>query len=141
MKRKSNLYEDIYKLENIEKVFAEVCRNTKNKKKVEEYKELKCAHIYHIYNMLKNDNYIPGKYNVFTIYEPKKRIIVSQEIEDKIVNHLVARYILYPAILPCLLDVNVASRKGLGTSRGIKLAMEYRRRCKVKYRRVLYFKV
>lgn len=141
MKRKSNLYEDIYKLENIEKVFAEVCKNTKNKKKVEEYKELKCAYIYHIYNMLKSDKYIPGKYNVFTIYEPKKRIIVSQEIEDKIVNHLVARYILYPAILPCLLDVNVASRKGLGTSRGIKLAMKYRQKCKIKYRRVLYFKV
>ena len=141
MKRKSNLYEDIYKLENIEKVFKEICKNNKKKKKVEEYKELKCAYIYHIYNMLKSDKYIPGKYNVFTIYEPKKRIIVSQEIEDKIVNHLVARYILYPAILPCLLDANVASRKGLGTSRGIKLAMEYRQKCKIKYRRVLYFKV
>ena len=112
MKRKSNLYEYIYKLENIEKVFEEVCKNTKNKKKIEEYRELKCAHIYHIYKILKNREYTPGKYNVFTIYEPKKRTIVSQEIEAKIINHLVARYILYPAILPCLLDINVASRKG-----------------------------
>ena len=32
-------------------------------------------------------------------------------MQDKIVNHLVARYILYPALIPCLLDVNVASRK------------------------------
>ena len=141
MKRKSHLYEDIYILENIEKVFMEVCRNTKNKKRVEEYKEQKCAHIYHIYELLKKDKYEPGKCNIFTIYEPKKRIIVSQEMEDKVVNHLVARYILYPAILPCLLEVNVASRKGLGTSRGIKLAMEYRNKCKIKYRRVLYFKM
>ena len=32
-------------------------------------------------------------------------------MQDKIVNHLVARYILYPALIPCLLDFNVASRK------------------------------
>ena len=82
MKRKSHLYEDIYKLENIEKVFMEVCRNTKNKKRVEEYKELKCAHIYHIYELLKKDKYEPGKCNIFTIYEPKKRIIVSQKMDD-----------------------------------------------------------
>ena len=60
-------------------------------------------------------------------------MIVSQGITDKIVNHLVARYILYPAILPCLLDVNVASRKGLGTAAGLKIAQEFNRKCKVKY--------
>ena len=55
-------------------------------------------------------------------------------MQDKVINHLVARYILYPAILPCLLDVNVASRKGLGTSEGIRLAMNFHRICKVKYK-------
>ena len=44
-----------------------------------------------------------------------------------------ARHILYPAILPCLLDVNVASRKGLGTSEGLRLAQEFHRKCKIKY--------
>lgn len=141
MKRKSDLYKDICKLENIEKVFNEVCRNTKNKKKVEEYKELKCAHIYHIHKLLQERKYQVGKCNVFTIYEPKERKIVSQELQDKIVNHLVARYILYPAILPCLLDVNVASRKNLGTSKGRELANRYRKECKIKYRPILYFKM
>lgn len=55
-------------------------------------------------------------------------------MQDKVINHLVARHILYPAILPCLLDVNVASRKGLGTSEGIRLAMNFHRICKVKYK-------
>lgn len=77
--------------------------------------------------------YKVGKYNKFIIHEPKERMIVSQGIIDKIVNHLVARYILYPAILPCLLDVNVASRKGLGTAAGLKIAQEFNRKCKVKY--------
>lgn len=55
-------------------------------------------------------------------------------MQDKIINHLVARYILYPAILPCLLDVNIASRKNMGTSKGIKLAINYHRKCKIKYK-------
>lgn len=38
MKRKNNLYKDIYKFENILYCFNEVCKNTKNKRKVEEFK-------------------------------------------------------------------------------------------------------
>ena len=134
MKRKGNLYQEIYKFENILSAFNEVCKNTKNKKKVANLKEYKCIYISRIYNILKNKEYKPGPFNVFTIYEPKERRIVSQNMQDKIINHLVARYILYPAILPCLLDVNVASRKGLGTSEGVRLAQNFHRICKVKYK-------
>lgn len=134
MKRKGNLYQEIYKFENIVNAFNEVCRNTKNKKKVAKFKEYKCIYVSRIYNILKTKSYKPGPYNVFTIYEPKERRIVSQSMQDKVINHLVARHILYPAILPCLLDVNVASRKGLGTSEGIRLAMNFHRICKVKYK-------
>ena len=134
MKRKGNLYQEIYKFENIVSAFNEVCKNTKNKKKVAKFKEYKCIYIARIYNILKNKTYKPGPYNVFTIYEPKERRIVSQNMQDKVINHLVARYILHPAILPCLLDVNVASRKGLGTSEGIRLAMNFHRICKAKYK-------
>ena len=134
MKRKGNLYQEIYKFENIISAFNEVCKNTKNKKKVANLREYKCIYISRIYNILKDKKYKPGPFNVFTIYEPKERRIVSQNMQDKIINHLVARYILYPAILPCLLDVNVASRKGLGTSEGVRLAQNFHRICKVKYK-------
>lgn len=134
MKRKGNLYQNLYKFENIQSAFNEVCKNTKNKKKVARFKEYKCIYISRIYDILQTKTYKPGPYNVFTIYEPKKRRIVSQNMQDKVINHLVARHILYPALLPCLLDVNVASRKGLGTSEGIRLAMNFHRICKVKYK-------
>ena len=96
MKRKNNLYENICKMENILSAFDEVCRNTKNKRKVRNYKEYKCIYVSRIYNILSARKYKVGKYNVFTIYEPKERRIVSQGLQDKIVNHLVSRYILYP---------------------------------------------
>lgn len=63
---------------------------------------------------------------LFYIYDPKKRRIVSQNMYDKLVNHLVSRYILYPAILPCLIDSNCASRPNKGTKYALNLYYKYR---------------
>ncbi len=134
MKRKNNLYQEICKIENIILAFNEVCRNTKNKKKVQNYKQYKSIYISRIFNVLNNKNYKVGKYNIFTIYEPKERRIVSQNLQDKVINHLVARYMLYPAIMPCLIDQNVASRKGKGTRKGLEYASIYNTKCKIKYK-------
>lgn len=133
MKRIGNLYEQTYKLENILNAFNEVCRNTKNKRRINQFKDFKCIYVYRIYNILKNRQYVVGPYNIFTIYEPKERRIVSQGMQDKIINHIVSRCILHPAILPCLIDANVASRKNLGTKHGLKLLYEYQRKCKLKF--------
>lgn len=133
MKRKSNLYENIYKMENIQVAFNEVCRNTKNKRKVANYKQYKCIYISRICNILKNKSYKVGPYNIFTIYEPKERRIVSQNLQDKIINHIVSRYILYPALMSCLIPENVASIKDRGTKEGLRLARLYHQKCKIKY--------
>ena len=140
MKRKNNLYSNIYNLKNIETCFNEVCKNMKNKKKVYVLKEYKCIYISRIYRLLSSKTYVPEKYNIFTVYEPKKRLIFSQTAQDKIINHLVARYILYPAILPCLLPVNVASRQGLGTDAGLRIVRRIRRNCKIKYNKYYILK-
>lgn len=133
MKRKGYLYKNICNINNIQNAFNEVCKNTKNKHRVENLKQYKSIYISRIHNILINKSYTVGPYNKFIIYEPKKREIVSQNMQDKIINHLVARYILYPAILPCLLDINVASRKNMGTSEGIRLSLNFKNKCDIKY--------
>lgn len=140
MKKLGNLYKNICDINNIIDAFNEVCRNTKNKKKIYKLKEYKCIYISKIQNILKEQKYSVGKYNIFTIYEPKKRLIVSQNVEDKIINHLVARHILHPAIMPCLLDVNVASRENLGTSKGIYFFRKYMRNLKIQYNKFYILK-
>lgn len=134
MKRYGNLYPNICKTSNIIASFKEVMKNTKNQRRVESMKEYKSLYIARVHEDLLNKTYKVGPYNKFTIYEPKERNIVSQNIHDKIINHLVARHILYPAILPCLLDINVASRENMGTSRGLYYASEFHRICKIKYK-------
>ena len=59
------------------------------------------------------------KYNIFLIREPKLRIIMSQNITDKIINHLVAKYFLVNVFDKSFIDTNVATRIGRGTHYGL----------------------
>ena len=127
MKRKNNLYKDIYKFENILYCFNEVCKNTKNKRKVEEFKSYKSIYISRCYNELKNKKYEMGKFHIFYIKDPKERRIVSLNMYDKLINHLVSKYILYPSIIPCLIDSNCASRPNKGVKYALDLYYKYRR--------------
>lgn len=133
MKRYNNLYSNIYNINNIISCFNEVCKNTKNKKKVEEFKEYKSIYISRIYNELKSKTYKVGKFNIFYIYEPKKRRIVSLNMYDKVINHLVSRYILNIALTSCLIDSNCASREGKGTAYALNLYFKYRNIMNRKY--------
>lgn len=134
MKRKKNLYNNILSLNNIMHSYNEVQRNTRNERKKFNMIQYKSMYISRIYNTLKDKKYKVGEYNKFTIFEPKERLIVSQGIQDKVINHLVARYILYPALMPCLIDQNVASRLNLGTKAGIKYEQKFINKCNIKYK-------
>ncbi len=133
MKRMNNLYDNVCNIKNITSCFNEVYKNTRNVKRVWYMKSYRSVCISDIYQILKNKTYIVGPYTHFVIYEPKKREIVSQGVYDKIINHLVARYIIYPAVLPCLLDINVASRENMGTAKGLELANKFHNLCNKKY--------
>lgn len=134
MKRKNNLYQYACEMGNIMQAFDEVCRNTKNKRKVRKYKEYKCIYISRIHDIMVNKTYEVGPYTVFKIYEPKERRIVSQNLQDKIINHLVSRQILYPALNSCLIPENVASIKDRGTKEGLRLEKSFIRKCNIKYK-------
>jgi len=53
MKRKGNLYQDICKFDNIVSAFNEVCKNTKNKRKVAKCRDYKCIYISRVEQILK----------------------------------------------------------------------------------------
>ena len=139
MKRKSNLYKDICNMEHITYIYEQIEKNCKNKNKIYKWESIKDVLITRVYKNLTNHQYQCGRYHTFVIYEPKKRVIMSQEMYDKIVNHLVSEYILLPSIVPCLIDSNVASRRGKGTSYGVKLYYKYRQYYDSKYGKNNYY--
>lgn len=125
MKRVNNIYSKICDFETIMDMYKEVKRTVKNKSKIIRFEEFKTYNINNIYNKLNNKTYTPGKYNIFSIKKPKYRIVMAQNISDKIVNHLVAKYLLVDVVEKSLINENVATRKGRGTHYGIKLLKKY----------------
>ena len=118
----------------------EVSVNTKNKSKVYNFEKNKIENIYDIKNIIESDNYKITKYNVFTINNPKYRMVMSLNMKDKIINHYVARFILLPKLNKYLDIRNCATRKNMGYDYAIKLLKRYIE-CNKKYGKFYILKI
>ena len=110
----------------------EISKNVKNKKKLVKFEINKVQNITNIIDMLNRGKIGHEHYNIFLIYEPKCRLVMSLSIKDKIINHFVTRYALEAKLTKYLDLRNVATRKGMGTDYGIKLVIKYLKQLKNK---------
>lgn len=141
MKRKNNIYNMITNLNVIKNMyFNEVAKTTKNKQKIEKFSDYLSLNLVNIRNMLVNENVKFDKYIIFLIQEPKYRLIMSQTIKDKIINHLVAHNFVLDVFEPTFIDSNVATRRGFGPSKGIKLLKRYINELKRQNKKIYYLK-
>jgi len=122
VKRKENLYNKLLDIDYILEVYSIIKKNTKNKKKIEKIEENLSSNIIDIQNKI--IDFKIEKYHMFKIYEPKERFILSLDLKDKIINHMVA-YILIEVLEPSLIDSNIAVRKNKGNGYGIQLIKKY----------------
>ena len=121
VKRVNNLYNQLFNIDFILNTYKIIKKNTKNKYKLEKFEENLSINLIDIKDRIgKNID----KYNIFMIYEPKERLILSLNLKDKIINHMVG-YILFDVLEKSLIDSNVAVRKNKGTNYGIKLVKKY----------------
>ena len=103
---------------------TEVKKNVKNKYKIFDFEKHKIEYLWEIKRVLENNLYDGGKYNIFLIFELKTRVIISQGIYDKIINHYVTKFILEPKLTKYLGNYNCATRKNMGTSYALKMFKE-----------------
>lgn len=126
MKRVNNIYNKITDIKNIVDMYNKKVKiTTKNKQKIENFNDYYTVNIAKLENALKQKSYEVGKYNIFLIEEPKIRVIMSQNIIDKLANHLVAQYFLIDILEKDLIEENIATRKNKGTKYGIDLTKKY----------------
>lgn len=71
--------------------------------------------IHQIKRRLETKTYNVSKYNEFTIYEPKERIIKSCSFVDKIVQHSLCDNVLIPIVKKEFIQTNYAGQIGKGT--------------------------
>lgn len=108
----------------------EISKNVKNKKKIIKFEINKVQNITNIMESLKSSKIGHEHYNIFLIYEPKCRLVMSLNIRDKIINHFVTRYALEAKLTKYLDSRNVATRKNMGTDYGIRLILKYLKKLK-----------
>ena len=114
MKRRSNLYDSMLDYEKIKKIYNKVRVTTKNKKEVIRFSLNLNENLMDILTKLYKGKYVFNNYRIFLIREPKYRLIMSECIEDKIVNHLLSDELI-KSLERCLIDNNVATRKNKGS--------------------------
>lgn len=140
MNKYSISYNDIVSINKIKDVYDGIYKNTCHKAKLVRFELTKTSNIVKIYNTLNNKHYNHLKYNIFIIREPKYRIIMSELMYDKIVNHLISKYVLIPTLSRKLIDQNVATRTGKGSKEGIRYMKKYINSIKENYDNIYILK-
>ncbi len=87
-------------------------KTVKNKRKLYYFERNKMTNLYNIYLKMKEGNWKIEHYNIFLIYEPKCRVVMSLNITDKIINHYINYKILVPKLEKDLDFRNVATELG-----------------------------
>jgi len=124
-RKNKNIYDRYITIENLYSIWSIIKQTCKNKKEIYYFSLNLNTNLNNIYLALKNRTYVPNKYRTFIIFEPKPRLVMSQTVTDKIVNHFVTNYYLIPYLENKLIDSNVATRKGRGSSYAMSLLKKY----------------
>lgn len=77
---------------------------------------------------LKTKRYTMSPYNTFEVYEPKKRVVMSNGYKDKVVQHSLCDNVLEPILTRSFIRDNYASQVGKGTHYGLDRLQEFMRR-------------
>ena len=120
-----NIYYENITYDNMFNIWKIVRRTCNSKRSLFYYSFNINTNLITICNKLYNKTYTPSKFKTFLIFEPKPRLIMNQIISDKIVNHFVVNYYLIPYLESSLIDSNVATRRGKGSSYGNNLLKRY----------------
>lgn len=91
------------------------------------------TNLHSILKELKNGTYKLGKYRVFTIYEPKERVIKCLPYRDRIVQQWYIYEFIKPYIIPRLINNTCACIDCRGTHYAVRLTQKYMRAMKRKY--------
>ena len=124
MKKKSNLYQRMISFNEVVSVYKKLRCSTKNKKEVIDFSLNLNQFLLDILRKLNNRCYSFGKYRIFLIREPKYRLIMSEKMSDKIVNHLFTKVCL-GCLENSLVSMNVATRKDKGSKEAYNLFIKY----------------
>ncbi len=113
MKRKGNLFEQIYDFENIYKAYLKARRNKRYRHEVLKFSAILEENIINIQNHLIWKSYTCGEYRQFIVSEPKERLIMALPFSDRVVQHALIN-VIEPIFENMFIYHSYACRKNKG---------------------------
>ncbi len=126
MRRVGSLKEDFLSFANLYHAYRKAFRATKSEEASAFSFHLE-EELFTLQKELDLEQYQPGAYRVFKIYEPKERLIAAAPFRDRVVHHALIN-VLEPVYEKRFISDTYATRKAKGTHRAIKSAQNYLRR-------------
>lgn len=120
-------YGDLISIENLFQAWNEFKKGKRGKKDVQNFEINLENNLFDLYLKLKNKDYQHGEYKSFYVYDPKKRHIHKAGVSDRIVHHLLYKY-LYDVFDKNFIYDAYSCRLGKGTHRGIKRLSQFIRK-------------
>lgn len=126
------MYFTLVGLENLFEAWEEFKKGKRSKKDVQTFERYLEDNLFDLHRRLKNKTYKHGSYSSFYVQDPKQRHIHKAAVVDRIVHHLLYKY------LYCLFDKNFiydsySCRLDRGTHRGMKRLVKFTRKISKNY--------
>ncbi|MEK7186092.1 MAG: reverse transcriptase/maturase family protein [Patescibacteria group bacterium] len=127
-------YEDLIKIENLFQAWDEFVRGKRRKKDVGEFAYKLEDNLFDLHQRLKNKIYRHGGYQDFYVADPKRRHIHKARVEDRVVHHLLYKY-LYSIFDKIFIYDSYSCRLDRGTHKGVKRLESFTRKVSRNYTR------
>lgn len=112
-------YEKIYDFKNLYNAYRKARKGKRWKEAAVKFEINLMEAILLLKTQLKTKTYTLSEYNVFKVYEPKERLVMSNSYKDKVVQHSLCDNVLEPILTKTFIYDNYASQIGKGTDLGL----------------------
>lgn len=112
-------YSELTAIENLFQACDEFKKGKRKRKDVQIFERNLEDNLFSLYFKLKNKTYQHGKYQAFYVYDPKRRHIHKASVEDRIIHHLLYKY-LYELFDRSFIYDSYSCRLNKGTHKAIK---------------------
>lgn len=119
-------YADIISMENLFQAWNEFKKGKRSRRDVQVFERDLEDNLFELYSNLKEKTYKHGKYQSFYVNDPKLRHIHKAEVQDRIVHHLLYKY-LYDSFDKSFIYDSYSCRLKKGTHKAVKRLEKFTR--------------
>ena len=135
-----NLFPKIYDFENLFNAYKAGIKCKRYRADVMEYTHKLEENLIELQNEFIWQTYTVGRYNIFYVYEPKKRLIMSLQFKDRVAQHAIYSQ-LNPYFEKQFISDSYACRVGKGTHKAVDKLQYWLRQTERKPERYYYLKL